>query len=69
MSAYPPKADINDYGAGCPLMTQSGHWLIGRVSRFYFTVRRVGLSISNEALGFGGAERGPFEGIVGRDSI
>ncbi len=24
-SALPPKADINGYGAGCPLMTQSGH--------------------------------------------
>ncbi len=25
MSALPPKADPNGYGAGCPLMTQSGH--------------------------------------------
>ncbi len=24
MSALPPIADINDYGAGCPLLTQSG---------------------------------------------
>ncbi len=26
MSALPPKADINGYGAGCPLLTHSGHW-------------------------------------------
>ncbi len=26
MSALPPKADINGYAAGCPLLTQSGHW-------------------------------------------
>ncbi len=26
MSALPPKADINDYGAQCPLLTHSGHW-------------------------------------------
>ncbi len=25
MSALPPIADINGYGEGCPLMTQSGH--------------------------------------------
>ncbi len=25
VSALPPKADPNGYGAGCPLMTQSGH--------------------------------------------
>ncbi len=24
-SALPPIADINGYGAGCPLLTQSGH--------------------------------------------
>jgi len=26
MSAITPKADINGYGAGCPLLTHSGHW-------------------------------------------
>ena len=25
MSALPPKADVNGYGAGCLLLTQSGH--------------------------------------------
>ncbi len=25
MSALTPKADINGYGAGCPLLTHSGH--------------------------------------------
>ena len=27
-SALPPKADINGYGVGCLLLTQSGHSLI-----------------------------------------
>ncbi len=27
LSALPPKADVNGCGAGCPLMTQSGHGL------------------------------------------
>ena len=26
MTALPPKADINGYGTGCPLLTQSGHF-------------------------------------------
>ena len=26
VSALPPKADINGYGAECPLLTRSGHW-------------------------------------------
>ncbi len=28
MSALPPKADVNGYGAGCPLLTQSSHRLV-----------------------------------------
>ncbi len=28
MSALPPKADIGEGIAECPLMTRSGHWLV-----------------------------------------
>ncbi len=30
MSALPPKADVIGRGAGCPLLTQSGHWEEGQ---------------------------------------
>ncbi len=53
MPAYPPKADINGYGAGCPLMTQSGHCLVLGLRAFDLTLRRVRLPFGHKALGFG----------------
>ena len=53
MSALPPRADINGYGAGCPLLTHSGHCLVFGLRPDCLTLSRVGLPLGDDTFGFG----------------
>ncbi len=47
MSALPPIADINGCGAGCPLLTQSGHSLIFGLRPDCLALRQLKLLFGN----------------------